>query len=178
MREIVFASAVAAVVVFSPASFAQEKQSAEDIVRFFSHAIDLGAQRGICVGTEQECAERRQQQNAELPTGLDMLVNFDLDSAELTSDARAKLTEFAAALKDNRLQAHSFVVEGHTDARGSELYNEGLSERRARAVAAFLIANGVEASRLEALGKGMSAPRVNDPYDPVNRRVEMRISMQ
>lgn len=178
MRATVFAYAFAAAVLLPPSSFAQEVKSAEEIVQFFSKAVDLGAQRGICVGTEQECAAKREKENAAIPTGLDMLVNFDLDSAALTPEARTKLMQFAEALKDNRLRSHSFVVEGHTDARGSEVYNEGLSERRAQAVTAFLVANGVDSSRLVAVGKGMSEPRVPDPFDPVNRRVEMRINLQ
>ncbi|TIR86514.1 MAG: OmpA family protein, partial [Mesorhizobium sp.] len=89
--------------------------------------------------------------------------------------ARTELDEFAKALKDNRLSSFSFVVEGHTDASGSDRYNQELSQRRAKSVAAFLTANGVQATRLEAIGLGKSHPRVADPYDPVNRRVEMRI---
>ena len=141
-------------------------------------AIDLGASRGICVGTEQECAAKRQTELASVPTGLDMLITFNLDSADLTDEARAKLGEFAKALKDNRLSAHSFVVEGHTDASGSDGYNEGLSQRRAQSVTAFLLASGVDASRLQAVGMGENSPRVDNPYDPVNRRVEMRIKIQ
>lgn len=171
------ASAFAAVSLFSFSASAQEPKSAEQIVQFYAKAIDLGAERGICVGTEQECAARQSEQSA-VPTGLDMLVNFGLDSANLTSEARGKLSEFAKALRDSRLRSHSFIVEGHTDARGSKSYNQDLSERRARAVAAFLIRNGISPTRLDAVGKGMNSPRVEDPYDPINRRVEMRINLQ
>lgn len=152
---------------------AQSAHSSEDIVKYFAESVELGASRGICVGTEEECAKAGEPAPK---TGLDMLVNFELDSAELTADARSQLAEFARALKDNRLKAHSFVIEGHTDARGSERYNLGLSERRADSVAGFLLANGIEPARLTAVGKGMDNPRVADRYDPVNRRVEMRIS--
>jgi outer membrane protein OmpA-like peptidoglycan-associated protein len=107
-----------------------------------------------------------------------MLINFDLDSADLTPEAREKLGEFATALKDNRLKSHSFIVEGYTDASGPEHYNVGLSQRRAQAVSAFLLSNGIEPSRMSATGKGEDNPRVSDPYDPVNRRVEMRINLQ
>lgn len=176
MRATFLASAFVATSLLPSFSFAQEVQSAENIVQFYAKAIDLGAQRSICVGTEEECAARRLQDN--IPTGLDMLVNFDLDSSELSEEARGKLSQFAKALKDNRLRSHSFVVEGHTDARGAGSYNERLSERRANSVTAFLVSNGVEASRLQAVGKGMSSPRAADPYDPINRRVEMRINIQ
>lgn len=158
--------------------FAQSKQSSDDIIKFFAKAADLGAARGICVGTEEECKSKTPAADASVQTGLDMLINFDLDSSELTTDARAKLTEFAKALQDNRLRSHSFLVEGYTDASGAETYNDRLSERRAQSVSAFLLANGIEASRVTALGKGENEPRVADPYDPTNRRVEMRIKLQ
>lgn len=150
-------------------------KSAEEIVRFFASTIDLGANRGICVGTEEECKSKKLEPSQ---TGLDMLVNFDLDSAELTADARSKLEQFAAALKDTRLSSHNFVVEGYTDASGPESYNMGLSERRAQSVSAFLLSQGVAASRINAIGFGEQRPRVDDPFDPVNRRVEMRIKLQ
>ncbi|MCO5082335.1 MAG: OmpA family protein [Rhizobiaceae bacterium] len=158
--------------------FAQQAQSSEDIIKFFGQAADLGASRGICVGTEEECKSKNAAATSAAQAGLDMLINFDLDSAELTPDARAKLAEFAKALQDNRLKSHSFLVEGYTDASGAASYNEGLSQRRAQSVSAFLLANGIEANRLTAIGKGESDPRVANPYDPVNRRVEMRLQLQ
>ena len=106
------------------------------------------------------------------------MINFGLDSAQLDQTARAELDEFAKALKDNRLSTFRFVVEGHTDASGPDRYNQNLSQRRAQSVAAFLAANGVQAARLEAIGLGKSHPRVANPYDPVNRRVEMRIKTE
>ena len=105
-----------------------------------------------------------------------MLVNFDLNSAKLTPDAEAKLQEFVKALQDNRLSGLHFVVAGYTDASGSERYNESLSVRRAQSVMAFLLEKGVSPARLKAIGFGESHPRVADPYDPVNRRVEMQLN--
>ncbi|WP_313958380.1 OmpA family protein [Chelativorans salis] len=150
-------------------------QTSEDIVEFFANAADLGVSRGICVGTEDECNNGN---DAPAQTGLDMLINFDLDSADLTSNAQTTLDEFAKALKDNRLQAHSFIVEGHTDASGADSYNDELSQKRARSVTAYLLSAGVEISRLKPVGMGETHPRADDPYDPVNRRVEMKINLQ
>lgn len=169
---VALAGVVAALFLGAPA-IAQQAQSSEDIVKYFSNEVNLGASRGICVGTEEECASKATKPVA---TGLDMMINFDLDSADLTADARVKLNEFAKALKDNRLKAHNFMVEGYTDARGRADYNLGLSERRAQSVASFLLAQGIEPQRLNAIGKGKENPRVPDPFDPVNRRVEMRIN--
>lgn len=164
-----------AVALVSGGALAESLQSSDDIVKFFANAIDLGASRAICVGTEDECAKKAK---APAQAGLDMLVNFDLDSAELSRDARAKLSEFAKALQDNRLRTHTFLVEGHTDASGSAAYNERLSERRAESVTAFLLSSGIESSRIRPIGMGETHPRAANPYDPVNRRVEMRINLQ
>lgn len=145
----------------------------DEIVKKFVESVDLGAKRGICVGTTEECNAQ-----APKPSGMDMLINFDLNSADLTEQARANLDEFAKALKDDRLRAASFVVEGYTDASGNEVYNEDLSSRRARSVTAFLLENGVSQDRIKAVGMGEKNPRVPDPFDPINRRVEMRIEVQ
>ncbi|TIQ34752.1 MAG: OmpA family protein [Mesorhizobium sp.] len=161
--------------LFSTHVSADPLQKSEDIVKFFTGVGNLGASRGICVGTEEECKSKNEKDAAPNKTGLDMMINFGLDSAQLDQTARAELDEFAKALKDNRLSTFSFVVEGHTDASGPDRYNQDLSQRRAQSVAAFLTANGVQAARLEAIGLGKSHPRVANPYDPVNRRVEMRI---
>jgi outer membrane protein OmpA-like peptidoglycan-associated protein len=169
--------------VIGSAASAGPAQNSEDIIKFFSGQAQLGANRAICVGTEDECSGKATKAAAATtaapaPTGLDMLVNFDLNSADLTADARSKLTQFSTALKDNRLSTLSFVVEGYTDASGSKQYNVGLSERRAQSVMAFLLENGVQSTRLSAVGLGATNPRVTNPYDPVNRRVEMRIKAQ
>ncbi len=160
--------------LFMPAgALAGPAQTSDKIVKFFADQVDLGQSRGICVGTQAQCADSTQSKPA---AGLDMLVNFDLNSARLTPDARAKLEEFVKALQDNRLSQLHFVVAGYTDASGSERYNEDLSVRRAQSVMAFLLENGVKPARLKAVGFGETHPRVADPYDPVNRRVEMRLN--
>lgn len=168
-----------AVVLLSSHAVADPLQKSEDIVKFFAGAADLGKARGICVGTEDECKSKTKAKEAPPEkTSLDMLINFGLDSAELDTTARAELGEFAKALKDSRLSSLDFVVEGYTDATGTVNYNEALSQRRAKSVAAFLTASGVEPARINAVGLGEQNPRSPDPYDPVNRRVEMRIKTE
>jgi outer membrane protein OmpA-like peptidoglycan-associated protein len=66
----------------------------------------------------------------------------------------------------------ALTVEGHTDAHGSAEYNLELSKRRAVSVMRYLVAHGVDASRLIAVGKGKTAPMTADPYDGRNRRVQ------
>ena len=104
----------------------------------------------------------------------DLLITFELDSAALTPQARENLDAFVAALRSRALQGYRFLVEGHTDATGPERYNQNLSERRAASVVDYLVANGVESSRVTARGYGETRPRLADPEHPENRRVETR----
>jgi outer membrane protein OmpA-like peptidoglycan-associated protein len=103
-------------------------------------------------------------------------VNFQTNSAQLTPAAQQLLSQFAVTLQ--RLpQSKQLLITGHTDDRGSASENQRLSEARARAVADFLISQGVSASRLTALGQGQSLPLINSTTDAarlVNRRVEFK----
>jgi outer membrane protein OmpA-like peptidoglycan-associated protein len=109
------------------------------------------------------------------PLSVNLYVNFAYDSAELTSDARITLDRLGYALVDDRLKTFTFMIEGHTDAKGSAEYNQGLSDRRAKAVMDYLVAQfGIDKKRLSARGFGKS--RLLDPSRPedgVNRRVQV-----
>lgn len=104
-------------------------------------------------------------------------VHFDFDKAEIRADARPILDAAAATLKQEGSIAIS--VEGHTDAIGTEEYNERLSVRRATAVRDYLARASVDASRMTVRGFGESQPVAsNDTPDgrAQNRRVELRVS--
>ena len=85
-------------------------------------------------------------------------INFALESAELTPEARRDLDQVASALLDPRLAGVPVTLEGHTDATGDALYNLNLSERRAAAVLAYLVTRGVDRGRLQAVGHGEHRP--------------------
>jgi len=127
--------------------------------------------RSICVGTAADCPA------APVPsvTRFDLLVNFEFDSDKLTQAATANLDQFAKALRDPKLKGLKFEIDGHTDATGAEMYNLGLSERRAKAVVSYLAAQGIDAADLDAKGFGKTKPRVADPFSPENRRVETHL---
>ena len=111
------------------------------------------------------------------PQGVDLVVNFEFDSARLQPASVPLLEKLAAAMQDPRLKEARFRVEGHTDATGSAAFNEALSLRRAQSVAGFLESKGVARDRLEPLGKGFAEPLDKaNPNAPENRRV--RISPQ
>ncbi|WP_178119279.1 OmpA family protein [Metapseudomonas lalkuanensis] len=103
-------------------------------------------------------------------------VLFAFDSAELTSTAKEQLVAVA-----NRLNGANLVgakVIGHTDSVGSDQYNQGLSERRARSVADFLAGQGVPADKLSTEGRGESQPVADNETDAgraQNRRVEIQV---
>ena len=102
-------------------------------------------------------------------------VSFDVNSATVKPSFRPSLAKVAEVLKgyDTRM-----TVVGHTDSTGSESYNQQLSERRAEAVRAELIRNGVPAERLAAVGRGESEPRADNSTETgraENRRVEILV---
>lgn len=171
LRSLISLAAAASLLALAgaPGAAAQEF-TADQVADFF--AGDLQKTRGICVGTDEECAEKL------APAPFDMLVTFELNSDQLTQEAVANLTQIATALADDRLKDAKFLVEGHTDALGGEAYNDDLSQRRALRVAEFLVGQGVSSDRLTSLGLGEGAPRTEDPFDPLNRRVEMKLNVQ
>ena len=103
-------------------------------------------------------------------------VNFDFDKSNIRADARPVLDEAIATLKQEG--EISIIAEGHTDGRGTDEYNQGLSMRRANAVRDYLVAGGVSASRISVAGYGKSRPVASNATDDgraQNRRVELRI---
>jgi OOP family OmpA-OmpF porin len=84
---------------------------------------------------------------------------FGFDKANLKDDGKAALDEAAAKIKANS-DIELVLVTGHTDRLGSDAYNQKLSERRANQVKAYLVTQGVDANRLQAVGKGESEPVV------------------
>ena len=97
-------------------------------------------------------------------------INFAFDSAVLPDPAHGMIDRIAQLMKENPpLQLR---VEGHTDAVGPAGYNISLSERRALSVGRYLVAQGIDPSRLQLVGKGMAEPVTEDPRDAANRRVQ------
>ncbi len=104
-------------------------------------------------------------------------VNFDHDKATIKSDSEGILNNAISVLNDNA--SVKVRVEGHTDSSGSDDYNLKLSQRRAEAVAAYLVAGGIAADRLSAVGYGESAPVApNDTKENRyrNRRVDLVVT--
>lgn len=103
-------------------------------------------------------------------------VNFDFNKDRLTPNARTILDGVGEALKAS--PATNVELGGHTDGKGSDAYNQNLSERRACSVARYLSAQGIGGDRMTPTGYGESKPVADNETDEgreQNRRVELKI---
>ena len=105
-------------------------------------------------------------------------VYFETGSAVIKLESHSLLNEVADLLK-NHAELEKVRVEGHTDSRGAADANKELSQKRAESVVAYLVAAGVSADRLEAVGYGEERPLLKEEtpeaYDK-NRRVDFIIA--
>jgi OOP family OmpA-OmpF porin len=107
-------------------------------------------------------------------------IHFEIDRAEIRPESFGLLDEVVAVLQENPRVKRVKII-GHTDNDGDESYNQGLSEKRAASVRAYLVEHGVEEARLDYEGRGESDPIVsNDTFKgrEENRRVEFLILEQ
>jgi outer membrane protein OmpA-like peptidoglycan-associated protein len=103
-------------------------------------------------------------------------VNFDFDKSDIRPDSRPILNEAVEILKENPNVRIS--VEGHTDAIGSDAYNEQLSLRRAEAVFRYLVNHGITPERMDVTGYGKRRPVADNETEAgraQNRRVELQV---
>ena len=101
---------------------------------------------------------------------------FDFDSDAIRPDAARNLTELAQSLK--KYPSSQLLIVGHTDSKGDESYNQGLSYRRANAAATYLQAQGVARTRVATNGRGEYEPVATNETDAgrqLNPRVEVAI---
>lgn len=102
---------------------------------------------------------------------------FRYDEAELTPQAKQKLSDVAACLTSGPARGQSIVLVGYADPRGSDTYNLNLSQSRASTVRAFLEDQGVALNRMTTSTMGERQAHDEQPsYWPYDRRVEIRLA--
>ncbi|MEX1059596.1 MAG: OmpA family protein [Methyloceanibacter sp.] len=128
--------------------------------------------RQITVEERQEIAEA--VKDNDLPA-VDLEVFFEFDSAAITPEATPILLKLGEALGSDKLKGSVFMVAGHTDGKGSDSYNLGLSTARANSVREFLIEKfHMEPKQLVAVGFGEEQLKnQDDPLADENRRVQV-----
>ncbi|WP_008634845.1 OmpA family protein [Bizionia argentinensis] len=109
----------------------------------------------------QEINFQLQQNEFVLVAGTDLakvlnipIIYFDFDKSNIRKDAQVELEKLLAVL--NQYPNLKIEIRSHTDRRGNDAYNKALSQRRATSTLNYLVENGVESSRLKALGFGES----------------------
>lgn len=101
---------------------------------------------------------------------------FGFDQANLQPDAKTNISNLVVSLNNN--PDTDILVIGHTDSKGTDTYNQGLSERRAKAVRDYAVGEGLATSRIKTEGKSFHEPIATNDTDEgraQNRRVEIVI---
>lgn len=148
---------------------ASTRASLSDADAAFVHRV-RGQSRSLSLDDRQHMAEIA----AKRPK-IDVEINFDFNSAELTPRAEPQLNSLGKALTSSELAGTVVMLGGHTDAKGTDDYNQKLSERRAETVKRFLIDNyKVSPDLLVTSGYGKAGLKNSaDPFAAENRRVEI-----
>jgi outer membrane protein OmpA-like peptidoglycan-associated protein len=126
--------------------------------------------RSLSLGEREEIAAI-----AATKPKIDLEIQFDYNSAEITKTSMPSVQALGKALSDANLKGSTFVLAGHTDAIGSDGYNQDLSERRADTIKRYLAEKyGINGTDLVTVGYGESKPKdPKAPTAPVNRRVQV-----
>jgi len=126
--------------------------------------------RSLSLGEREEIAEI-----ASIKPKIDLEIQFEYNSADIRPSSMPAVQELGNALSNASLKGSTFIVAGHTDAIGSEAYNQDLSERRADTIKRYLTEKyGINGSDLVTVGYGKSKLKdPNAPTDPINRRVQV-----
>jgi general secretion pathway protein A len=125
--------------------------------------------------TTEDGAKRVVIEPIRLPLSEDkkLIIYFDFDSTQLSSDAFEKLEQLAATLL--KRPEIRIIIKGFTDGAGIYSYNKLLSEYRAKVVKSYLIGKKIEPSRMKTIGIGPAQPKAANTSAKLNRRVEIEL---
>ena len=126
--------------------------------------------RSLSLGEREEIASI-----ASTKPNIDLEINFDYNSAEISKASLQAAQELGKALSNPSLRGSTFVVAGHTDGIGGDAFNQDLSERRADTIKNYLMQKfGIDGSDLVTVGYGKTKLKdAQNPADRINRRVQV-----
>lgn len=135
---------------------------------------------GIQTGLERvlkdlNATETEEEIKIQLPSE----VLFDFDKSQLRTEAESTLSKVLQVIHE--YPECTILIEGHTDSKGSDVYNQTLSEKRAQSVKAWFLSSGINESKISTKGYGESKPVASNDTDEgrqKNRRVEITIQKQ
>jgi outer membrane protein OmpA-like peptidoglycan-associated protein len=129
-----------------------------------------GRTRGLSFNEREELATI-----AKDKPNIDLEITFDYNSAEISAKSLPAVQTLGRALTNPDLKGSTFVVAGHTDAAGTDTYNQDLSERRADSIKKYLMDNyHISSADLVTVGYGKSKLKdATQPMAEVNRRVQV-----
>jgi OmpA-OmpF porin, OOP family len=110
---------------------------------------------------------------------MDANVVFDFDKSEIKPEGKEALNEFIRKMNVAGAELQLIVSTGHTDSTGTTAYNADLSLRRAEAVKAYLVSNGIDPNAVKTAGMGESQPTAENTTSEgrsENRRVEIEVT--
>ena len=193
------ASFAAAIVLFWSSAVAQagDPVTAQDILNALTPKPVTRSLRGLTTDEPQKQTPEQQNfvnsvrnrttrsltldERNELTTiskdkpSIDIEIDFAYNSAEIGREASPGVTALGQALSSPQLASSTFVLAGHTDAKGSDPFNQDLSERRAESVKTYLIEHyKLPAANLISVGYGKTMLKnTNNPFAAENRRVQI-----
>jgi outer membrane protein OmpA-like peptidoglycan-associated protein len=126
--------------------------------------------RSLSIGEREQIAVIAQEKPS-----IDLEITFDYNSANLSQKALPAVAALGKALTNPELKGTTFVLAGHTDAKGGDGYNQDLSERRADTLKKYLMDKyGIAAADLVTVGYGKTKLKnAADPNADENRRVQV-----
>ena len=177
---------IASVALASLASAAFADSALETVTSNADTQILVKNNFGECVTTLANrnlkgCGEQAPQPQIEMINQTITLAAdtyFDFDKSVIKPDGQAALQQLAQQLQGSGAHIQKITVVGNTDSKGSDAYNQKLSERRAAAVGNYLIQLGIPASIIEAYGNGERNPVADNKTAEgraQNRRVDIAV---
>ena len=114
--------------------------------------------------------EEQKAQVAQIQTTFNS-IKFPKGKAALDDEMKSALNDLVSTMKSN--PSMRIRITGHSSSDGDQIYNQKLSEQRARVIVEYIKSMGIEPDRLEAEGRGSSEPVSDNPDE--NRRTEMKV---